>query len=183
VGGDRDGAARARIGELAKVFAEEAEPAPLSAYAIEDWATFAAFWGLVSCLILQFFTRYVLNDSLAWTEEVASNGLVVVVFLGAVMCVRRARHIRVDIVHRLIAPRARRVLQLAVELFAIAFFAYMAWLVWRYAGLMGHDRMITVDLPRGWVFQAVLAAFVLMCLRAVQRLAVHRARDESDAQG
>ena len=150
---------------------------------IEAWAALLLFWALGLTVFYQFFTRYVLNDSLAWTEEVASNGLVVVVFLGAVMCVRRARHIRVDIVHRLIAPRARRVLQLAVELFAIAFFAYMAWLVWRYAGLMGHDRMITVDLPRGWVFQAVLAAFVLMCLRAVQRLAVHRARDESDAQG
>jgi len=183
VDGDRDRAARARIGELAKLFAEEAEAAPLSAYAIEDWATFAVFWGLVGCLILQFFTRYVLNDSLAWTEEVASNGLVVVVFLGAVMCVRRARHIRVDIVHRLIAPRARRALQAAVELLAIAFFAYMAWLVWRYAGLMGHDRMITVDLPRGWVFQAVIAAFVLMGLRAIQRLVVHRAGDDPDAHG
>ena len=36
------------------------------------------------CVFLQFFTRYVLNNSLAWTEEIAINCLVVVVFLGSV---------------------------------------------------------------------------------------------------
>ena len=174
MGGDRDGDARARIGELAKVFAEEAEPAPLSAYAIEDWATFAAFWGLVSCLILQFFTRYVLNDSLGWTEEVASNGLVLVVFLGSVICVRRGSHIRVDIVHRLIPRRAARALQIAVDVLTAAFFAHMAWLIWRYVSLVGHERMITLDVSRGWIFNTVLAAFALMCLRAVQRLVSRR---------
>ena len=37
----------------------------------EDWVAFVIFWSLAFIVFLQFFTRYVLNDSLAWTEEIA----------------------------------------------------------------------------------------------------------------
>lgn len=171
--------ARARIAELARVFEEDGADGESRSYAVEDWASFAVFWCVVVCLILQFVTRYVLNDSLGWTEEVASNGLVVVVFLGSVTCVRRGSHIRVDILHRLIPPRAARALQIAVELMTIAFFAHMAWLVWRYVSLVGHERMITIEMSRAWILNTVLAAFVLMCLRAVQRLASRRGAPET----
>ena len=44
------------------------------------------FWAMTLAVFVQFFTRYVLNDSLAWTEEVAINFLVGVVFFGSIMC-------------------------------------------------------------------------------------------------
>ena len=59
--------------EIAQVFDEEAPPADLSVYAVEDWVTMAVFWGMSLCFFLQFFTRYVLNNSFAWTEEIAIN--------------------------------------------------------------------------------------------------------------
>ena len=51
----------------------------------EDWIAFAIFWSLAFIVFLQFFTRYVLNDSLAWTEEIARYGLMWVVFIGGAM--------------------------------------------------------------------------------------------------
>src|SRR6266702_1925867 len=41
----------------------------------EDWLAFVIFWSLAFIVFLQFFTRYVLNDSLAWTEEIARSAL------------------------------------------------------------------------------------------------------------
>ncbi len=70
--------------ELAHAFEEEATPVDLSDHGWEDWITLALFWLMVVCVFLQFFTRYALNNSLAWTEEIAVNALIVVVFLGAV---------------------------------------------------------------------------------------------------
>ena len=130
--------------EIAQVFDEEAPPADLSVYAVEDWVTMAVFWGMALCVFLQFFTRYVLNDSFAWTEEIAINCLVVVVFLGSVMCTRMTRHIHVDMLYRYLPGRAGRVLALAVSLITIGFFAYMAWLLWRYAGIVHRERMVTM---------------------------------------
>ncbi|RRH85641.1 TRAP transporter small permease subunit, partial [Mesorhizobium tamadayense] len=75
------------VEEIAHAFEEVPAHVDLSHHGIEDWITLAVFWGMVACVFLQFFTRYALNNSLAWTEEIAINALVVVVFLGAAMCV------------------------------------------------------------------------------------------------
>ena len=82
--------------ELAHSFEDAAPVADLSDYAIEDWLTLIVFWLMTGCVFLQFFTRYVMNDSYAWTEEIAINCLIGVVFLGSVMCVRVSRHIQVS---------------------------------------------------------------------------------------
>jgi TRAP-type C4-dicarboxylate transport system permease small subunit len=153
--------------ELAHVFDEAPPPADLSGYGIEDWVTLAAFWLMVGCVVLQFFTRYVLNNSFAWTEEIAINALVVVVFLGSVLCVRASRHIQVDFIYRYLSQRAGRILATGVDLVRIGFFAYATHLVYKYASLIPDEMMTTVDLPKSIVFYTVLAAFALMTLRAV----------------
>ena len=43
----------------------------LSGYSIEDWICLGFFWTMAGLVFLQFFSRYVLNDSFAWTEELA----------------------------------------------------------------------------------------------------------------
>jgi TRAP-type C4-dicarboxylate transport system permease small subunit len=62
----------------------------------EDWVAFVIFWSLAFIVFLQFFTRYVLNDSLAWTEEIARYGLMWIVFIGGIMVTRRNTHIAVE---------------------------------------------------------------------------------------
>ncbi len=153
--------------ELAHVFDEAPPPADLSGYGIEDWVTLAAFWVMVGCVILQFFTRYVLNDSFAWTEEIAIYALIVVVFLGASLCVRASRHIQVDFIYRYLSPRAGRVLATFVDIVRIGFFAYATVLMHRYASLIPDEMMTTIQFPKSVVFYAVVLAFALMTLRSV----------------
>jgi TRAP-type C4-dicarboxylate transport system permease small subunit len=154
--------------EIAHVFEEAAAPVDLSPYSVEDWLALAVFWLMAFCVFLQFFTRYVLNNSLAWTEEIAINCLVVVVFLGSIWCVRKSRHIQVDVLYHYLPHGAARALSTLVDLIRIAFFAYACWLLWRYVGIVARERMVTIDLPRSLVFYTVFAAFVLMLLRSAQ---------------
>ncbi|MEW6255485.1 MAG: TRAP transporter small permease [Pseudomonadota bacterium] len=153
--------------ELAETFEQEA-PVDLSSYGLEDWATLIAFWAMAGLVFTQFFTRYVLNDSFAWTEELASYALVIVVFWGASMCVRLSRHIQVDLLYRFLPGPVGRALALTVDVLRTGFFAYAVWLMWRYVGLVGDEPMIMVEASKGLVYYAVLAAFVLMLLRSVQ---------------
>jgi len=155
--------------ELAHFFEEEgAVEVDLSPYAIEDWLVQAVFWGMAGCVFLQFFTRYVLNNSLAWTEEIAINCLVVVVFLGAVMCVRQSRHIQVDVLYHYLPKGVAKALSILVDLIRIGFFIFATILFWRYVSVVYRERMVTVDLPRSIVFYAVFAAFALMLVRSIQ---------------
>lgn len=153
--------------EIARTFENDAEEFRLARYAPEDWITLLIFWGMALCVFLQFFTRYVLNNSFAWTEEIAINCLVVVVFLGSVMCVRLTRHIQVDFLYHYLPSHIGRILALAVELITIGFFAYAMQLFWRYTSIVARERMVTIDLPRNVVFYAVFAAFLLMFVRAI----------------
>jgi TRAP-type C4-dicarboxylate transport system permease small subunit len=154
--------------ELAQVFEEDQGPPDLSPFSVEDWVALAVFWGMALCVFLQFFTRYVLNNSFAWTEEIAINCLVVVVFLGSVMCVRLSRHIHVDVLYHYMSAGLARALATFVDLVRIGFFAYACKLLWRYVNIVSRERMVTVDLPRSIVFYTVFAAFVLMLLRSIQ---------------
>lgn len=155
------------VEEMAQAFEGGHEEVDLSPYAFEDWLSLALFWGMALCVVLQFVTRYVLNNSLAWTEEMAMNALVVIVFLGSVMCVRMVRHINVEILYNILPAKIVRCFEILCDLICIAFYAYMSWLFWRYLDIVGSERMVTVDLPRGIVFYSVFGSFVLMALRQI----------------
>jgi len=152
--------------EIAKTFDEEAAPVDLSGHGSEDWVTLVIFWLMCLCVFLQFFTRYVLNDSLAWTEEIAIYCLVTVVFLGSAMCVRLSRHIQVDFIYRYLSPATGRLAATFVDAVRIGVFAYIAWLVWKYADIISEEMMTTIQFPKRPVFLIVFGAFVLMALRA-----------------
>lgn len=165
--------------ELAHSFDEAAPDIDISHYAVEDWITLAIFWVMAGCVFLQFFTRYVLNNSYAWTEEIAINCLIGVVFLGAVMCVRVSRHIQVDVLYHYVPAKVARALAIFVDLVRIGFFIYACWLMWRYVSIVADERMVTIDLPRNIVFYSVMAGFVLMLFRSIQVFIANQRRGYS----
>ncbi|MCP3411122.1 TRAP transporter small permease [Bradyrhizobium sp. CCGB01] len=155
--------------EIAHTFEEEATPkVDLGVYAFEDWVALAIFWVMALAVFLQFFTRYVLNDSYAWTEEIATYCLIGVVFIGSSMCVRLSRHIQVDLIYRYLPQPVGRALSTAIDLIRIAFFGYAIKLVWVYIQIIGDESMTTINLPKDYVYYAVLLGFVLMFARSVQ---------------
>ena len=155
--------------EIAHTFEEEAVPkVDLGVYAFEDWVALVIFWVMALAVFLQFFTRYVLNDSYAWTEEIATYCLIGVVFIGSSMCVRLSRHIQVDLIYRYLPHLVARALSTVIDLIRIAFFGYAIKLVWVYIQIIGDESMTTINLPKDYVYYAVLAGFVLMFARSVQ---------------
>ncbi|MGZ8255101.1 MAG: TRAP transporter small permease [Burkholderiaceae bacterium] len=142
-------------------------PIDLGVYRTEDWLAFAFFWALAGTVFLQFFTRYALNDSAGWTEEIARYLLVCTVFLGAAVSVRRNNHIHVDFLYRYLPQPVTRVLSTLVDGMRIAFFGYAALLTYQLMQRIGAQRMAVVDLPIGLMYGVVLAGFVLMTWRAL----------------
>jgi len=136
----------------------------------EDWLAFAIFWALAAIVFLQFFTRYVLNDSVAWTEEIARYGLIWVTFIGAVMVTRRNSHIAVALLPNLLPAWAGRALLALVDLAVLAFFALLAYFSILIIGRMQVQRMTVVDLPMSWVYAAVVVGCCLMLVRQLMRV-------------
>ena len=158
----------ALLDRTADEFAVPEEEVDLTQYRFEDWCALAIFWALALVIFYQFFTRYALNDSASWTEEIARYLLIAVAFVGAAMNVRKNNHIHVDFVYRLIPRWGGRAMSTIVDALRIAFLGYCVWLTWLLIAKIGSSRMAIVDLPMGIVYGVVMFGFVLMTARAVQ---------------
>src|SRR5829696_7249321 len=94
----------------------------------EDWIAFVIFWALAFIVFLQFFTRYVLNDSLAWTEEIARYGLMWVTFIGGAVATRKRTHIAVELISNVMKPGPMRTaLFVAVDAITFLFLGLLAY--------------------------------------------------------
>lgn len=69
---------------------------------------------IVAC-VLQVFTRYVLNTSLSWTEELARYMFIWSNLLGAAICVRWGSHATVTAVFDLFPARVQRALRILIQ--------------------------------------------------------------------
>jgi TRAP-type transport system small permease protein len=136
----------------------------------EDWLAFGIFWVLAGIVFLQFFTRYVLNDSVAWTEEIARYGLIWITFIGAAMVTRKNSHIAVVLLPNVLPPWAARLLLAAVDLIVLAFLALLAYFSIKIVERMQMQRMTVVDLSMSFVYGAVVLGCFLMLLRQAQRV-------------
>ena len=148
-------------------FHVEDEAVDLSSTKTEAWIALGFFWLLGATVFYQFFTRYVLNDSAAWTEEIARYLLIATVFTGATIGVAKNNHIQVDFIFRFLPKRPARILALAVDALRILFFAAAVVLtVMMMLKLGSNSRMTMVDLPMNVVYGVCLVGFALMCLQA-----------------
>jgi TRAP-type transport system small permease protein len=144
------------------------EPIHLERYQLEAWIAFGFFWVLALTIFYQFFTRYALNDSAAWTEEIARYLLICTVFIAIAASVRANRHIHVDLLYRYLPGPIARALSTLVDIVRIAFFVYAVVLTWQMMGRMGNYKMTIVDLPMNIVYGVCLAGFAFCAARSVQ---------------
>ena len=143
------------------------EVVDLSHYRFEDWLAFGIFWVLAIVIFYQFFTRYALNDSASWTEEIARYLLIATAFIGAAVNVRKNNHIQVDFFYRLLPHWVTRPLSTLVDALRILFLGYCVWLTYLLIGKIGGSRMAIIDWPIGILYGFVLFGFLLMTWRAV----------------
>src|SRR6185295_9208273 len=127
-------------GEKRLIEAEDAEV--VIEHYPEDWLAFVIFWSLAFIVFLQFFTRYVLNDSLSWTEEIARYGLMWVTFIVGAMVTRRNSHIAVELLSNLMpAGPARVALLFFIDIVKFGFLGLLAYFSVTITERMAFQRM------------------------------------------
>ena len=137
-------------------------------YAIEDYLVLIIFWILAAVVFAQFFTRYFLNSSIAWTEEMARYLLIATGFMGSVMAVRKRGHIYVEVFYRFLPPVVGRVMSTMVDIIKIVFFGVGMYLSFRILPIMARQRMTALPYPMSYIYIPVLVGFVVMTIRSVQ---------------
>jgi len=143
-------------------------PIELGHYIVEDWVALVFFWLLGLCVFYQFFTRYALNDSASWTEEIARYLLMCVVFFGIASATRRTRHIHVDFVYRLVPAPVGRAMSTIIDVLRIGFFAIAVVLTIQMMTRMTSLQMTIIDLPMNLVYGVCAVGFAAAAFRSLQ---------------
>jgi TRAP-type C4-dicarboxylate transport system permease small subunit len=162
-----------------KAWRAEEEKIDLSDLSWWDSVVFALFWALFFVVAWQFYTRYVLNDSAGWTEEIARYLLIGVTFVGAVTAMRKRSHIAVEAALVFAPAAVKHWLLVAVDACVAAFCILMTWnsveIAQRTPGFM-----VSVDVSKSVLYWCTAVAFAGMSLHALLGLWRRLTRREED---
>lgn len=123
-----------------------------------DWPALILFFILMFLVGLQFISRYIFNDSIAWTEEIARYLLITVGFFGAISCARRESHIALTFAYRYLPSVAIKPLILFVCACNFSFFVFLASSAVEMAERTQFQSMVSLDLPKSIVHYGVAIA-------------------------
>jgi TRAP-type C4-dicarboxylate transport system permease small subunit len=128
--------------------------------------------GLLFCLLnYAVFTRFILNDSVSWSEELPAHILAALTFIGAAYLTRTSEHLGFDAVVRILSPGLKRAV-MAGNLVLMAFFGgLLAYYGGIAAASFGSRMLISVDLPMALFRYAMPVGGALIALISLTRLA------------
>lgn len=132
-----------------------------------DWiVVVAAFWALAGIVFAQVVARYVLGNSIGWSEEIARALLVAITFLGCAIAMRRNTHIAIEVVFAYLPRSAGRVLVTVIDLLKIGLsgaLTYMGYVL----TVSTRQKLTSVDVSKAWLYWPVTAFLALMTVYAI----------------
>lgn len=125
-----------------------------------DAPSLIVFAILFLAVFLQFFTRYVLNDSLSFTEELARYLLIILTFVAGIRCQLRDSHIRLEFLDEWAVKYLGALKTLAMTL-SLVFFSISAWSLWALINRTWYQQMISLPFPKYYLYFVVLTAIAI----------------------
>ena len=130
---------------------------------------------MTTVIALQVFMRYVLQDSLPWSEELARYCFIWLVYLGISYAVKTERHMRIDVLHLVLKDKGKAILGIIGNLVFLAFAVFaivygsqisMKLLTWG-------QTSPALSIPVGLVYLAGPVGMGLTAIRLIQQLVQH----------
>lgn len=138
----------------------------------------AALWiagtGLVlmtALIAAQVFWRYVLNDSIVWTEPASVMIMGWFIFLGASVGIREGYHLSFDVLLYLVPDRVRLIFYSVSDIVVAAFGCGMIWFGWQLAAKTAGNKLPSLGISGVFDFAPIVGGGVLILLFCAERLA------------
>ncbi len=119
---------------------------------------------IAATALAQVFARYVLSNSIIWAHELDILLMIWAVWLSAAIGIHRKAHLRITLVSDRLSIEVKKALLVLVDFFTLLFFVVL--------GLKGIEvihsvegmDLISMPIPRGFVFAAAPVGAALMIL-------------------
>ena len=135
------------------------------------WVAAVGLVAMTAMIAAQVFWRYVLNDSLVWTEPASVMVMGWFIFLGAAVGIREGYHLSFDVVLHVLPDAAVRVLHTVSDLAVGGFGAAMAWYGTQLAAKTAGNALPSLGISGAFDFAPLVAGGVLVVLFSLERIA------------
>lgn len=129
------------------------------------------------------FFRYVLNDSLSWSEELARYCLIWMSWFGASLALRRGGHIAVEFALDALPASARKLAVLAGELLTLFFLLVVLWYGIKATGNVSRQSTIALGISMAGPYASVPVGAALLIYNLLVTMISAKARREKGALG
>ena len=134
------------------------------------WGAMFLVLAIAMIVSASVFFRYVLNDSLSWSEELAKYAMLWLVFLGAPIALRLGVHPNIEI---MISQFSKRVAQAILIIMHLAVFIFCAFLALKSHEFAWNGRtqvaIAVGDVSMYWFFVSIPLGMASMALVSLQQ--------------
>ncbi len=132
-----------------------------------EYLLFGLGFSMALLVAVQVFCRYILNQSLFWSEELARYMLVWLTFLGASAAYYKGAHPGVDVLYNRLSPTLRRISTILIHLSALTLFTVMVVYGYRFAHFVRLQTTPALQLPKWIVLGIIPLSGAILMLHAV----------------
>ena len=126
------------------------------------WGVVLLVAAITVIVALGVFFRFVLNNSLAWTEEVAKFVMVWLAFIGAPVVLKEGGHIAIDFIPSRLPHALGHALLMLIQMIVMVVLAVLVYQGWALAWNALPQVAATVEVSLFYIFLAVPIGSALM---------------------
>lgn len=135
---------------------------------------------LVILVAAQVFWRYVLSNSLSWSEELARILFIWIIFLGTEITLRRRGHIAIDSLLQSLKDTPRLILNLIIDLFIVVFAVIVLISGIELMELSWKQPSPALQISKSWIYLAVPLSMVLILINTFYKIIINISRRSAD---
>ena len=121
-------------------------------------------------LFVQVFSRYVLNHSFAWTEEMATLLFVPMIYCGISSAVTKRKHVNIEIVQEFVPFRIRKLLMILSNIIFLVFCIYIQFPLYRVIENLGTSVTDLLRIRKTYIYIWIPFLLLLTAVRIIQEI-------------
>lgn len=135
------------------------------------WVAGTGLVFMTAIIFAQVFWRYVLNDSIPWTEPAAVMIMGWFIFLGAAVGIREGYHLSFDVLLYMLSEKAKLFLYSVSDIFVGVFGGGMTWYGWQLAEKTAANKLPALGISGAFDFAPLVFGGLLIVLFSLERVA------------
>lgn len=126
---------------------------------------------IVAVVFLQVVCRYVLQDPLSWTEELARDALIWMTFIGSALAVRAKAHFALELTTSKLPESMRLPWEILLTGIVAVFLVVLLYQSIRILPVVHYQRSPTLSLPISYLYLSIPVGTALMLVHIATTLA------------